>query len=126
MIQKSGFASGEVFSLVPVTPSGNWDFGWKATNMSNGNTLSGSGNSFPGSKFGNSGNWFVTLDVIDPATKKVVSQPTTTISIGGNTTNTEPCILISSNPLIAATGFSFSFIASPCGQNNNAKYTWDY
>ena len=126
IVQKSGFASGEVFTLVPITPNGNWDFGWKATNMSNGNTLSGSGNSFPGSKFGNNGNWFVTLDVIDPATKKVVAEPTTTISVWGDTSGLEPCILISSDPLVAATGFNFDFIASPCGQNSNPKYTWDY
>ena len=126
IVQKSGFASGEVFTLVPITPSGNWDFGWKATNMSNGNTLSGSGNSFPGSKFGNNGNWFVTLDVIDPATKKVVAEPTTTISVWGDTSGLEPCILISSDPLVAASGFNFDFIASPCGQNSNPKYTWDY
>ena len=94
LIEKSSFGSGDIFSLVPITSSGSWNYSWTATDPLTGKVVTGSGSSLPGSRLG-SGYWIVRLDVIDPVTGKIVSSPSTSISVGSGTSGFTPYSSIS-------------------------------
>lgn len=79
-VTKTSFKKDEIFTLVPITSTGAWNYAWKAINPFTGEELSGSGNAFPSTDF-SEGTWIVTLDVIDPESGKIVSEPFSVINI---------------------------------------------
>lgn len=132
LVKKSNFVVGEDFSLVPVTSNpGSWNYSWTATNTTTGDIISGNGATFPGSKF-TPGDWKVVLNVIDPATGKVVSSPSMTLDIhpAGTTANTGtdpiPCVMIIPNPQIVAIGETVTVTPTVCPSTSPLKYSWNY
>lgn len=80
LIQKSNFSSWEIFSLVPITSTGSWNYNWIVKNPNTGETLQYSGSTLPSSKL-IPGTWVINLQVIDPIKNTIISEPTSTIRI---------------------------------------------
>lgn len=79
------FSPGEVFNLIPITSTGSWNYEWRAKNPNTGEVRYTSWNILPGSNLGE-GSWNIELLIRDPATNKIVSNPSLALNIG-NTNN---------------------------------------
>ena len=127
-IQKSIFNKWENFSLFPITSTGSWEYNWIAVSQTSWTVLSGSTNIFPGSQF-DTGDWKVSINIIDPNTKKVLSSPNATIQIIDTSTNANnliPCVVLSANPLSTTTDTPVDFTSTTCSGNTDLVYNWDF
>jgi PKD repeat protein len=129
IISNNNFPKWEVFSLIPITGAGNWDYSWRATNPITGQIVAWSGFILPGSIFG-TGDWKVNLDVINPVTGQTVASPSITIRIRDNNTppNTwsNPCVSIIATPMNTTVNSLVTTTPTVCPSSNPLIYTWNY
>lgn len=79
------FQESEVFTLIPYTESGSWNYTWEALHT-DGDTISASGNIFPGNTL-SLGQWGITMTVLD-GNKPVSNAHITLVIIPDDANNT--------------------------------------
>lgn len=121
-IDGNNLSLGKGISLVPVTSSGTWNYAWKAVQTLSGNTVNTTNSSLPIDSLG-IGTWFVELSIIDPATGKIVSQPTATINIGNGNTSS---VALQPSKLIGNLHEKIDFWTTSGGTKWSVTYAWDY
>lgn len=125
---QNSFPKWAIFSLIPITGNGSWNYSWHATNPFTGQVLTGSGFILPGSIFG-AGDWKVTLDVINPRSGEIIASPSITIRIQDNTTpsiGSTPCVSITANPISTTVNSAILLTPTVCTSQNPLVYTWNY
>lgn len=127
----SRFYEGDGSALVPITSTGTWNYTWTMTNPDNWQKLTATWDTLPTSLMG-SGTWIVELDVIDPKTGEIVSEPSSTIIIDGPDRTTwadntsDLSVIIRANPIITDRWTPVIFTPYISGSVSGWTYTWDF
>ncbi len=125
---KNNFPKWEDFSLIAKTGSGTWNYSWHATNPVTGQMISGTGLTFPGSRFG-TGDWKVILDIMSPSSWRIIASPAITIQIHDPSTGIDdrvPCVSILASPMNTTIHSPIVLDATVCTSNNPLTYQWNY
>jgi len=125
--QSNTIPLGYTGTLSVSTSTGTWDHLWTLRNTTTGETLSGTSSTYPLGTL-SCGTWINTVEIIDPATKQVVSTASNTITIECADTKTRPQLglSITANPLTAPMNTPIEFTSLVSGGSGSLVYRWDY
>ena len=122
----TSFPLGYTGTLVPITPSGSWNYGWTLTHPTTNTTLHGSGTTFPINKLSQCGTWIGVLEVIDPLTGKVVSTSEATFFIQCPTVPIRSLsLIIEARPLTVSLWQTTELISFVSGNTGSTFYSWN-
>lgn len=124
---KTTIQKDESFFLIPLTSTGTWEYTWKATNPITWETITWTGAKLSWDIFW-AWSWVVELSIIDPISRNVVSQPTTTINVVDSSTpaETPPSVIIQADPLVTKLDKPVDFSSIVQWVQSGAIYRWDF